>query len=128
MTAKDLIEYWKKGAADDLDTAQELIKAKKYHHALFFCHLAIEKLIKGLIFHKTNEHSLPIHDLIRLSKQIGLIITPDQHSDLKEITTWNIQARYDNIKFEFYKKASKNFTFQWFTKVKELYSWLLNQF
>ena len=128
MTAKDLINYWKIGSADDLDTADKLIKAKKNHHALFFCQLAIEKLLKGLIFHKTNEHSLPIHNLIKLSEQAGLKLTTTRFNRLKEISSWNIQARYDNIKFEFYKKATEEFTALWFKKVKELYSWLLNQF
>ena len=128
MTAKDLIEYWKRGASDDLDTAGKLIEAKKYHHALFFCQLSVEKILKGLIFRKSGKHSLPIHNLIKLSDQAGLNLNPNQHNDLKEITTWNIAARYDNIKFVFYKKATKEFAVQWYKKVKELYSWLLNQY
>ncbi len=43
---------------------------------------------------------------------------------LKEITTFNIRARYDNIKLEFYKKATREYTEKWFSTAKEGYQWL----
>lgn len=128
MTAKDFVQFWLKSAADDLDTAEKLIDAKKYHHGLFFCHLALEKLLKGLVYKNTKLHALPIHNLVHLAKQARLSLSEIQTNDFKEITSWNIQARYDSYKFEFYKKATKEYTDEWFTKAKEIYIWLQNQY
>lgn len=122
------MHYWLKTAADDFDTAEKLIKAKKYHHGLFFCHLALEKLLKGLVFKSTQSHALPIHNLVRLAKQAGLSIGDTQINDFKEFTSWNIEARYDSYKFTFYKKATRKYALTWFKKVKEIYIWLQNQY
>lgn len=128
MTAKDLIKYWLDTAEDDFKTGEELIKVKRYNYALFFFHLAIEKMLKGLVYKKTQIHAPPIHNLVNLALQTGLPLTQKQKEDLKEITTWNIRARYDNIKRDFYKKATKGFTTGWFSKVKEYYLWFKKQY
>ena len=47
MSAQDVAKYWREGADDALATAQALMDAKRYHHALFFCHLALEKNVEG---------------------------------------------------------------------------------
>ncbi len=128
MTVQDFLQYWLKTAADDFDTTEKLIQAKKYHHGLFFCHLALEKLLKGLVYKNTNSHALPIHNLVRLANQARLNLTEKQRKELKEITSWNIQARYDSYKFAFYKRATKEYTQDWFKKAKEIYLWLRNQY
>jgi len=38
-----------------------------------------------------------------------------------------IKTRYPDYKFEFYKKCTSVFTLDAFTKIKELYQWLLQQ-
>jgi HEPN domain-containing protein len=128
MNKKKVLDYFQNQALEDLDTAKKLINAKKYHHGLFFAHLAIEKLIKGLVYKNINKHPLPIHNLKKLAKQAKLNINEKQSKQLKEITSWNIEARYDNIKRQFYKKATKDFTLNWFKIVKELYQWLEKQY
>jgi len=118
MTKKDVVEYWQKTANEDLGAAEVLISAKKYHQGLFFCHIALEKLIKGLVFTKTKKHPFPIHNLYKLAKQAQLKLSENQQQDLEEITTWNIRARYDSYKREFYKKATRAFTLSWLQKSK----------
>lgn len=56
MTAQDAAKYWCEGADDALATAQSLMDAKRYHHALFFCHLAIEKIMRSI---KKQQQRLP---------------------------------------------------------------------
>lgn len=128
MSPNDVTSYWLETAEEDLKTAEELFELKRYHHALFFCHLSLEKLLKGLVYKRTHAHPLPIHDLAKLAKQGGLPVTDAVVQDLEEITTWNIQARYDTIKRTFYRKATKEFSRLWFTKVKELFVWFKQQY
>lgn len=40
------------------------------------------------------------------------------------IKDFNIEARYPDDKFEFYKKCNKEFAFKYFEIIKELYKWL----
>jgi len=128
MTKKDVISYWIDTATEDLATADGLFQLKKYHHCLFFCHLALEKLLKGLVYKKTKSHPLPLHNLAKLAEQADLGLSPRFKKDLEEITTWNIQARYDTIKRHFYKKATPVFTKAWLKKIKEMFVWLKNQY
>jgi HEPN domain-containing protein len=41
------VDYWIKGASEDLVTAELLIKENRTLHGLFFCHLVIEKAMKA---------------------------------------------------------------------------------
>lgn len=128
MTAQDLILHWQTTAQDALDTSEVLLRAKRYDHALFFCHLAIEKLLKGLVVKRTDTHPLPIHTLVKLATQAGIALDEERRRQLEEITKWNIQARYDSVKRELYYKATREFTAQWVATVKDLFLWLEQQY
>lgn len=128
MTKQDVISYWQQSATEDLKTAEALFSLKRYDHSLFFCHMVLEKLLKGLVFEKTGKHALPIHNLVKLAQQAGLPLTPPQQRELEEITTWNIKARYDSIKRDFYHKATYQFTKGWLSKIKELFIWFKQQY
>lgn len=66
------IEYWTKGAEDDLLTATLLIREKRILHGLFFCHLVIEKALKAHVVKKSGEVAPRSHNLIYLSEKAGL--------------------------------------------------------
>ena len=121
------IKYWQKASKQDFETAKILYSNKKYHHALFFCHLSIEKALKAVIIDKTKKAPPFVHDLLRLAERSTLILSEDVKSGLLEITTFNIQARYDDYKLSFYKKATKAFTLKYFNKTKEILKWLNEQ-
>ena len=124
MTAQDAAKFWHEGADDAMATAQSLMDAKRYHHSLFFCHLAIEKMLQPKIVVATKEPPVPIHDLLRLAEISGLVITEEQTAWLREIDKFNIAARYDDYKRKFYKIATAVFAILWFGRVKELLIWL----
>lgn len=128
MTEKDLLNYYLNTGQDVLETSEALYKSKKYNFCLFFCHLALEKLLKGLVFKNTKTHALPIHKLVELAEQAKIRLSPQLTSELKEITSWNIKARYDSVKLAFYKKATVNFTTKWFNIAKEIFIWLKKQY
>ena len=124
MNIKEIIDYWLKSAEEDLKTAESLFKSKRYHHCLFFCHLFIEKIIKALVVKKTKRQSPYGHNLLRLSELSGIKFSQKQLDLLDEITSFNIEARYNDFKFKFYKKATLDYTQIYFKKAKEIYLWL----
>lgn len=115
------LKYWIDGATDALDTAEKLFADKKYHHSLFFLHLAIEKLLKALHQKRKNEPAPPLHNLSRLSELSNIDIDPETGEQLKEISSFNVSARYDDYKQRFYKKATCEYATKWLNIGKKLY-------
>lgn len=124
MTAKDLVEFWRKSAESDLKVAEDNIKLGHYHWALFFFQLVLEKILKSLVVKRKKENPLPTHDLVKLASGAKIDLSEEQKQDFKEITSYNIEARYDDIKLSFYKKATKTYAQKWAQRCKEYYLWL----
>lgn len=128
MTDKDLINSLLKQVKDDYETAKDLLEDKHYVQCLFFGHLVLEKLLKALVIKKTKKLYPPIHDLDKLAKKTGINLDMSQKEDFKEINLYNVQARYDNIKLAFYKKANPAYTEKWFNKIRGYVKWFRDQF
>jgi len=64
------------------------------------------------------------HDLVRLAERAGVPLNELQKNELAEITTFNIEARYDDYKLSFRKKAKKQFSLKYLDKTKEMLQWL----
>ena len=118
MNKADLIEYWIYSSNKDFVTMKHLFKKKDYHWSLFIGHLVIEKLLKA--HHIKNIDNSPpyIHNLLRLAEKSGLNLTENQKDFLVTVTTFNISARYDDYKMDFYKTCTKKFTKEWIEEIK----------
>lgn len=110
-----------KSAIEDLKIAQDLFKLKHYSYALFFCHLTIEKVLKALFIKHKDQYPLVSHDLVKIARRAGLDLTQEKIDQLAEITTFNVEARYDTDKTKLYKKATKNFTQKYITLTLRLF-------
>ena len=104
----------------DWKTAQGLFEIKRYDACLFFCHLTLEKFLKGLVVLHTKKEAPYIHDLERLSVIAKLSPSPGQIDDLRAISAFNIASRYSDYKFEFYKKCTRSYTYSYLLKTKSL--------
>ena len=127
MTDKELNEqYWLLGVEDAMLTAQALFEKKIYHHALFYCQLAVEKQLKGLIV-KNQDHAAPItHDLVDLAKTAKISLIELQTSQLHDITDFNLAARYDSGTYKFKQKTNRKYFLTWYKITKEILLWLKN--
>lgn len=47
MEKDEHIKYWLSSALRDWDVTYDLVKSRRYMHALFFAHLVIEKPMKA---------------------------------------------------------------------------------
>ena len=68
-----------------------------------------------------------IHNLAKLADLANLQLSPVIRADLQEITTFNLETRYADYKYEFHKKATRIFTLKWAKRCEEIYQWLLKQ-
>lgn len=114
------VNHLKQEAKEAQDTAVDLFKSRRYHFALFFCHLALEKSIKAIFLSRKKKFAPPVHDLIYLIKKLGISVNKEIILRLTEINTFNIRTRYEDYKREFYKKATYDYTKKWLKITEEL--------
>ncbi|MCD4790909.1 MAG: HEPN domain-containing protein [Bacteroidales bacterium] len=122
-----IIRHWIESSDNDYKTMMNLFSSKDYNWSLFIGHLVIEKLIKAFYVKENKKHPIPIHDLLRLSTKAKLKVKPEYEDFLDTITTFNINARYDTYKQEFYKLCTKDFAEKWINNIKELRQWIKKQ-
>lgn len=127
MTKRDRVRYWLESANDDWEVAQHLFEKGDYPYALFFGHLAIEKVLKAIYVNQLNDIPPYTHRLVFLAEKIGIDLTEDQMELLEVLTDFNLEARYPDEKFSFKKKCTKEFTKVYLHKIEEMQKWLLQK-
>jgi HEPN domain-containing protein len=90
-------------------------------------HLVIEKLLKAHYVRLTGHPAIMTHDLLKLSDKAGLSLPPQFAEWLDEITTFNINTRYDSYKQDFYRLCTNEFTDKWIKRIEEIRVWLIQQ-
>lgn len=124
MEKDDYINYWIKIANYDLATAENLFTTGDYHWCLYIGHLSLEKLLKA-VFSQNYEGTPPkTHDLLKLAKLANVKITEEQAIFYNRVNDFNIEARYPDEKLNFYKIATKEFTEENFSRIKEEFKWI----
>lgn len=127
LNVAELKKYWIAEAEEALQIAQHLIEKNDYSYALFFGHLAVEKILKALYVVHQGEHAPPLHNLLRLAKKAGLEPDEAKIDGLIRITAFNIEARYPDLKRAFRKKCTAEFTNNQMNIIKEIFQWVKSQ-
>ena len=122
-----IVQFWVESSNQNYETMQHLMQSKDYNWALFLGHLIIEKLLKAHYVKKLQKHPLFTHDLLRLSQKAELELTEEQEEWLDEISTFNLNTRYDNYKQEFKTRCTLEFTTRWIKNIETIRLWLINQ-
>ncbi|MBU4332348.1 HEPN domain-containing protein [Patescibacteria group bacterium] len=127
MNIKILTNYCFTNSQRKWETAESLLKSKRYADCLFFCHLTLEFILKGKVAKANNKMFPIIHDLQDLANKAGISLDAQQKKELAVINTFNIASRYDDYKSSFYKTATPAYTKRYYQTTKKLYLWLKNQ-
>lgn len=126
MTLNEATNFWQKGSLADLKVADDLFNLGHFQWCLFLYHLATEKILKAKIAALGKEVPYT-RDLSRLAKVGGLPLSGRQIKQLNEITTFNLEARYDDYKSAFYRKATQEYSQKWSQTCKDLHLWIKGQ-
>ena len=126
LTNIELMTHWIESAENDYKTMKNLYKTNDYNWSLFIGHLVIEKFLKGLYakLNVENPNAPKIHNLLLLAERCNLELTQETSEELSLITQFNMNARYDDVKMKFYKKATKEYADIHIKKIEELITWL----
>jgi HEPN domain-containing protein len=91
------VAYWRDGAVEDWEIAQELIERGRTRHGLFFVHLSLEKLLKAHVCRHTQDLAPRLHNLVRLAELAALPLSQAQVDVLAEINAFHIEGRYPDV-------------------------------
>lgn len=119
--------YWFVEAEEALQVAEHLLEKNDYSYALFFGHLAIEKLLKALFSDRRQAHAPQVHNLVRLAMLAGMELDDSRREALLLITAFRIEARYPDIKREFRKRCTAEYSEEQMATIRETYAWLRSQ-
>ena len=119
-----VFSYWLTSSDNDYKVMVSLYQSKNYNWALFLGHIVVEKLIKAYVVKSTGYHAPFTHDLRHLAKKGGLELPSDKAHYLDVITGFNINARYDSFKEDFYKRCTPEFSEEWIKNINFLRSWI----
>ncbi len=121
-------EEWFKQAAYDMATAHILLKARRYSYALFMCHLAVEKGLKGLYWKETTELPDKIHNLLHFVEKLNLDLPADLQRALMTLNRLSSASRYpddlDKLKKDFPARRTRELI----EKGKASLKWLRDRF
>jgi HEPN domain-containing protein len=121
-------EDWLEQSEYDLKVAESNFKSNFRFYAVFFCHLAIEKALKGLYFKKLNEIPPKTHSHFYLMRKIE--IEPPEHLDdfLTDLQESHIATRYPEDFKKLQLEFDKSKTQEIIDKTKETLEWIKTMF
>jgi HEPN domain-containing protein len=125
MTKKP--EEWFKQAAYDLKTAKIMLVNKRFIYAVFMCHLAVEKGLKGIYQYKLNDLPPKVHNLIYLVEKIGLSPSKKLYDAIFELNRVSIPTRYPDDLAKMKSVYKKKNTLEIINSSEEVLKWLKNQ-
>lgn len=104
--------------------ADHLLEKGDYSYALFFGHLAIEKVLKAVYVARLHEHAPPIHNLLRLARVAGLEIDSTRTEALIAITAFNVEGRYPDFKRTFRRVCTAEYATCHMATIREMFQWV----
>ncbi len=102
--------------------AEDLFHLKHYLEALFFGHLALEKLLKAKIIEAAGGEPIYSHDLVVLAKYAKIRLNIQDTDFLARVNVYNIRARYQDYKKALHKRANKKFTSRELANIKKFFN------
>lgn len=119
-----IVSHWIETSEEDYQTMIKLYESKSFNWSLFLGHISIEKLLKAFFVKKFHKHAPFTHNLYRLSELCELEFSEDFADWLDKITSFNLNARYDDYKREFFLMCTEEYTSEWLGKIKIIRTWI----
>ncbi|HSN76321.1 MAG TPA: HEPN domain-containing protein [Anaerolineae bacterium] len=127
LDISQVVAFWTIEAEEALRVAEHLVEKADYSYALFFGHLAVEKILKALYVFRQGQHAPPLHNLVRLARVADLNVDEKAAEKLAIVSAFNLEARYPDFKRSFREICTPDYTAQQMSMIKELMQWLRSQ-
>lgn len=124
IDVEKVVKHWINTSDEDYKAMLDLFASNSFYWALFLGHISIEKLLKAYYVSKNKKHAPFSHNLYRLAQLNEIEVSEEQADWLDKITSFNINARYNDYKREFYNLCTFDFTKNWIEKITEIRIWI----
>jgi HEPN domain-containing protein len=126
MNKLEHVQYWIISAEKDWSVVQDLSNSRQFIYALFFSHLTLEKLLKGL-WVKDNDGNYPprTHSLVRIAEGCSQQFDEETLAFLERMNDFQLEGRYPDYQFRIYQVCTSEFTEQVLVKVNSIRKCLL---
>ena len=115
---------WLRGAEYDIQTAESLLKARRYIYVIFMCHLSVEKTLKAVIAEISTAPPPRTHNLYRLL-ELSRLHVPEAHEDIvARLNTMSVATRYPEDVAALSAEVTRKVAQAYLTQTKELLAWL----
>ncbi|PKL40549.1 MAG: hypothetical protein CVV44_02790 [Spirochaetae bacterium HGW-Spirochaetae-1] len=121
MNTELQVKYWSDGSHEDLSTARILIEKERYLHGLFFCHLAVEKILKAIYVQVKMEFAPKTHNLLYLCEISGIELTEELAGFFAILMKYQISGRYPDNAGNVHDPAT---ALKYYNKTLEGLEWL----
>ena len=123
---EEKIKYWLELSDYDYDTAEAMLRSKRYLYVGFMCHQTIEKIFKAYYLKLKSENPPFSHSLSYLAKKGEFYskFSEEQQNFIDEIEPLNIEARYPSYKERLLKSLSHSKCEDILSKTKKLQQWI----
>ena len=118
---------WFRQAQYDLGTAESLLATGRNPPVIFFCHLTIEKALKGLYVEKFDESPEKTHSLVYLVELLELELPQHLMEALFVINRIGITGRYPHNLSESLEQYTPAKTEKLIFQTKEILTWLMQR-
>jgi HEPN domain-containing protein len=118
---------WLATADYDLQTAEAMLKAKRYLYVIFMCHLALEKMLKGLWAEVRPEYPPRTHDLLLLVRKLDLALPKRDLRFLGLIADASVPTRYPEDLKGLVKEYPRRTAASFLQRTRRVMKWLRRQ-
>lgn len=122
----DKVTYWIELSDYDLETAEAMLRTKRYLYVGFMCHQAIEKIFKAYFVLLKSESALYSHSLSYLAKkgEFYELFSETQKDFIDQVEPLNIEARYPSHKDRLLKSLTDAKCTEILSNTKALQQWI----
>lgn len=126
MKSEEKVKYWLDISQYDLETAEVMLKGKRFLYVGFMCQQAIEKILKGYYVFTCGDNPSYTHNLVRLAKKCGIYenFSEGQKTLIDILEPLNIEARYPTYKEKLLITLNYGRCREIMDRTEELYRWI----
>ncbi len=122
----DQIQYWLELSEYDIETAEAMLKSKRYLYVGFMAHQSVEKILKACYVKNKGEAAPFSHSLSYLAKKAEIYdsFSEEQRSFIDILEPMNIECRYPTHKDQLMSSLTQERCKEILKHSKELQRWI----